>query len=190
MTTRWIGLMTLALGVLVVLPDAHAFPWEKEHKGDRHRGDKVAEKIKAKRAELIRTRIGLDEAAAQTVLETLERFDTRRHTLMQRKQQLRTAVGALFESDSEDESKYESALAEWEAIEIALHAMRKEQHAALRKVVSARYQLRIFVALKRFNRKLHHGLEKRRERHRGLEGKRGDKEGRRKRGDRRGRRGR
>jgi hypothetical protein len=179
--------MTVALGVLVVCPVAQAFPWEKQDSGDRHRGEKVAEKIKAKRAELIKQRIGLDEATAQTVLETLERFDTRRRTLMKRKQQLRSAIGALFEAETEGEGKYTAALAEWEAVEDATHALRKEQNRALARVVSPRFHLRIQVALKRFQRKVHHRLDQRRERRRGHKGHGADKDGRRrgKRGARR-----
>jgi hypothetical protein len=184
MTSRWIALMTLGLTVLWIAPGAHAFPWEKHEKGERSRGDKVAQKIKAKRAELIRQRIGLDEETARAVLDTLERFDTRRHTLMARKQQLRTAIGALFEAETEDDGKYLAAIKEWEAVEDASHALRKEQHRALAKVVSPRFHLRIQVALKRFQRKLHRRLEQRRERHRGEKGPKGHRDGRRKRGDR------
>lgn len=149
-------LLTGAIGLALCVPaSADALPWEKNRGDSTVRAEKMAKRIKAKRAELIRTRIGLSEEQSEQVLETLERFDPRRRELMKKKRGLGQAMDRLFSSDSADDAEYGRVLAGLQSMEDAFHQLRSEQAAAIGQVVGPRFQLRILVALKRLQRRLH-----------------------------------
>jgi hypothetical protein len=154
---------------ICVPASANQLPWEKGQRGPQASHEKMAKRIKAKRAELIRSRIGLDEEQAGQVLATLERFDPRRRELMQKKRSLGQAMDRLFKSDSAEDAEYRKVLAGLQSMEDAMHRLRSDQAAALGDVVTPRFQLRILVALKRFQRRLH---KRQRERRGAGEGKR------------------
>ncbi len=179
-------IMILALCLGISMPaGANPLPWEKDQGPSRGNGEKIAKRIKAKRAELIRTRIGLDEAQSEEVLATLERFDERRRELMEKKRNLGQTMDRLFQSDSADDAEYQQVIAGLQSMEDAMHRLRSEQASALGEVVSPRFQLRILVALKRFQRRLH----KRRHEHMKsrADKRRGADDERRRRGSRKGR---
>ena len=175
------ALLTAAITLGLCVPaSAGALPWEKGQGDSTARAEKMAKRIKAKRAELIRTRIGLSEEQSEQVLTTLERFDPRRRELMEKKRGLGEAMDRLFSSDSADEAEYRKVLAGLLAMEDAFHQLRSEQATAIGQVVGPRFQLRILVALKRLQRRLHKRQHDRRrggaEKHRG-QGREGQQDG-------------
>ncbi len=171
-----VGIVMVGLVLMLAGPaQAKSLPWERGQRDSGARAEKMEQRIKSKRAELIRNRIGLSEAEGEQVLATLERFDDRRRELMEKRRGLRQSMERLFESDSEDQAEYERVIAGLRALEDAAHRLRGEQADALAKVVSPKYQLRILVAMKRFQKRLHkrQGEHRRERRERGPRGDRG-----------------
>ena len=176
-----IGIAIVGLCLSLAAPaQGKPLPWERGDRGKAPRAEKMEQRIKAKRAELIRSRIGLSEADSDEVLKTLERFDSRRRELMEKRRGLRQSMERLFESDSEDQEEYRRVVAGLRAVEEAAHRLRGEQADALARVVSPKHQLRILVAMKRFQKRLHkrQGEHRRERRERGPREDRGRRGGR------------
>ena len=154
--TRLPMLITLAAALLLAVPaSAHEPPPRQGHDGQRFK-----ERMTRMRGQILRNRVGLDDATAQQIEAELARLDPERRKLHQRKQQARRGLRQLIESDSNDQDAYTAALAEMRAVQKALSSLRERQFSALSGMLTPKQQARMFMAMQRMQRRMRRGVKR------------------------------
>lgn len=99
------------------------------------------------RMRLLQRRVGLDDATAQKVMEVLRTYEGRRQALADRMQQNKRALGKLIREDSNDQASYQRAVDELVRTQREMEALRLEEFAELRKVLTPKQQAKLLMEL-------------------------------------------
>ncbi|MFT7625001.1 MAG: hypothetical protein ACI9WU_004192 [Myxococcota bacterium] len=168
MTMTTMALLTASL--LLPLTAAASPPGDRGGQGERGKHSRMGKmtpeqrqvhlegmrtRIKAKRAESLRGKAGLDEATALEVEGILETFDATRQALHTRKFEARRAMRRLLEADSSDMAAYDTLLDDQMAIQQGMHTLRTQQVAAIRAAVDAKTAASVLRTLQRLRRRMH-----------------------------------
>ena len=156
-----ISMIFLALAVALMIGPASAAPPAKGGagaKGHGGMGQRVAQRMKRLRDEILRYDVGLDDAKAAKVKQILSKLDPQRRKLHQRKRMAMRALKRLIRSDSNDQAAFKRAIDDLIQTRTALAALRKSQFSTLRKILTPKQQAKLFVAMKRMKRRMQRAM--------------------------------
>jgi Spy/CpxP family protein refolding chaperone len=147
--------LSMTLGLLVApvsaAPPAKGGPGAKGHPGP---GQRIAQRMKRLRDEIIRYDVGLSDAKAAKVKQVLSKMDPQRRKLHERKRMATRAIRRLIRSDSNDQGAFKRAIADLIQSRSDLAALRKKQFTTLQKILTPKQQAKLFVALKRMQKRI------------------------------------
>src|SRR5689334_2059338 len=112
--TRWV-VPLFAISLIVGMPRLGSS--EPNQDTPAAKRTKVKGRIKQIRSQLLRKRVGLDEATAARVEATFDKYRTQRAKEQQRMRTNRKAIADLIKADSNDQTAYSRAIAESRAAE-------------------------------------------------------------------------
>lgn len=157
-TTR--NVMFALLALLIATPAFAGGP-RRDGRGDpearaAHRA-KMEARFKEKRGELLRERIGVDEATAQACEAILDRYEAQRKALRDEIRTHKQALRELFEADSADDAAY---LVEVDGLVKAhkqMQGFRQQEFEEVRVLLTGKQQAHLLAALHRMHKRMRGG---------------------------------
>ena len=151
--------LAMTLGLFVApasaTPPAKGGPGATGHAGPSQR---IVQRMKRLRDEILRYDVGLDNAKAAKVKQILSKLDPQRRKLHGKKRMATRALRRLIRSDSNDQAAFKRAIADLIQSRTALAALRKKQFMTLQKLLTPKQQAKLFVALKRMKRRIQRAM--------------------------------
>ena len=105
------------------------------------------------RLRLLQRRVGLDEPTARRVIEVLRSHEQKREVLANRLKDQKRELGRLVRTNSADQSAYQRAIDGLLRTQQEMETLRREEFAALRRVLTPQQQGKLLVELNRLMRR-------------------------------------
>ena len=145
-------------------------------------GKRIKERMSRLRDEILRYEVGLDEAQALKVTKILKTLDPAREALHKRKRSAKQAMRRLLKTDSNDQAAFQRAIDDLIAVNGAMLELRRKQMKALAGELTPKQQAKLFVAMKRVQKRMRHKMRRFKNRrgqggHMGRPGRRHDRGG-------------
>lgn len=134
----------------------HMPPGEDDGPGNAAFRAAIEAKVKAVRAKLLRTEVGLDDATARKVEARMDQGHARRRALQRQERRAGRALGLLLEADSDDMAALQRAVDGVLAARQQLAAEREQEFGALRALVTPKQAARLLLGM----RGMHHELRR------------------------------
>lgn len=155
---RWLIPLLISGFVLAVPQSSFGDPHRETAAADKRA--KVKGRLKQIRAQMLRKRVGLDEATAARVEAVFESHKQERNQQQQRLRNNRKAIMDLVKSDSNDQAAYARAIAEERGAEQALARIRNAQTDELAKILTPKQQAKLTLALRQLQKRLRNALKR------------------------------
>ena len=144
---------------LTMATSAHARPPAKKGPVAGGPGHQIHKRIKQLRAEVLRYDVGLKPAKAAKVEALMAGYDPVRRKLRERNRMAKRALKRLLRTDSNDQKAFKRVLDDLVDVRGKLEKLRFQQRDALRKMLTPKQQAKLFVALKRMERRVRRAMQ-------------------------------
>lgn len=142
-------LLALALGLLLAAPAAAAPPGPADDRGPT---DAQIARHKARRGQVLRTKLGLDDARAQRVEALLDKQRASMKAVKQEQRKLMKRLHSLLEADSADQQAYSDIVKALRYNHDRLHQLKQGRIDALAKELTPKQQAQALMILQRHKR--------------------------------------
>ena len=122
---------------------------------------KVEQRIEKIRGEVLRKRVGLDDAKAKQVEKLLDKYEPQRRAAQQQMQEKQRTLGALLKADSNDQQAYKSAIKGYRDAERKLRTVRDKEFDEIAKLITPKQQAKLVVALRKMQAKIRAAMRRR-----------------------------
>jgi hypothetical protein len=112
-------------------------------------------RIQELRAQVLRQRVGLPESTALNAERILNQFDTPRHELRKSMFAQRRALKELIRQNSDDERAYRDGVEKLLTLRKQMQALRDRELEELRKILSAKEQAKLVMAMHHIGKRIH-----------------------------------
>ena len=110
-----------------------------------------------RRARMLKTRVGLNDATAKNVVSIMAKYDAQRRAFRKNLRDHHEKLVALVESDSNDQAAYRRELLALKQGRIAMMRLRDLQIAEIQRVLTPKQQAKLLVQMGKFRRMMRHG---------------------------------
>lgn len=151
--------MVLLMVFVAAVPAWAAPPGDADGPDDPVLRAAVETKVKAVRAKLLRSEVGLDDATARKVEARMDQGHARRHALQRQERRAGRALALLLEADSDDVAALQRAVEGVLTARQQLAAEREREFGALRALMTPKQAARLLLGMRGMHRELRRMIE-------------------------------
>ncbi len=122
---------------------------------------KVEQRIEKIRGEVLRKKVGLDEAKAKQVEKLLDKYEPQRQAAQKQMREKQRTLGALLKADSNDQQAYKNAIKGYRDADKKLRAVRDKEFDEVAKLITPKQQAKLVVALRKMQAKIRSAMRRR-----------------------------